>query len=73
MRDEIVDMERDIVTISNRQSGLMEAVPPVFPYICHSQCLPHLAENFYRGTRDNLARKYKWAMEKQIQSSASIE
>lgn len=51
-------MGHGIVIISNRQKGLIEALSLVFPNAHHNYYLWHLVQNYYRVTKDKLARKY---------------
>lgn len=39
MRDAIIDMKHDLVIISNKQKGLVDAIPIVLPNVYHSYCL----------------------------------
>ena len=51
---EIVDNTRDLTITSDRNVGLMEAMPKVFPTVHHSCCLQHLKVNLrdkYSGGR----------------------
>lgn len=65
MWDAIIDMEHDLVVISDRQKGLMNAVPLVLSNVYHSYRLLHLTQNLYRETMDSLAKKHILTMARQ--------
>lgn len=58
MQDATIDMERNVVIISDRQKGLTEAVSCVLTNVHYNYCLLHLVQNFYGMTKDNMAQNY---------------
>lgn len=66
MCEAIIDMDQELVIISNKQKGLMDSVPFVLPNAHYSSCLRHLAQNLYEDASDNLVRKYIWTVAQQF-------
>lgn len=57
MCDAIIDMDQDLVIISDRQKGFTDSVQLLLPNVHHSNYLRHLALNLYGDTRNNLTKK----------------
>ncbi|XP_077237107.1 uncharacterized protein LOC143878749 [Tasmannia lanceolata] len=61
VRENVMSAETNVFTIcSDRQKGLMQAVPIELPNANHSYCMRHLAANFYSVFKDLLLKKLFW-------------
>ncbi|XP_077251924.1 uncharacterized protein LOC143891173 [Tasmannia lanceolata] len=58
-----------IMVYSDRQKGLIKAVPTVLPNSYHSFCMRHLSANFYDKFKDDMLYGYFWAATKALRKS----
>ncbi|XP_077223984.1 uncharacterized protein LOC143857444 [Tasmannia lanceolata] len=58
---------------SDRQKGLMQAVPKVMPIANHSYCMRHLAANLYTDFKDPLLKKLFWSAARALRESVFID
>ncbi|XP_077240353.1 putative protein FAR1-RELATED SEQUENCE 10 [Tasmannia lanceolata] len=61
LKRHILQKQMNVFTIcSDRQNGLLQAVPVVFPNYYHSYCMCHLAANFRSDFKDLLLERLFW-------------
>ncbi|XP_077226259.1 uncharacterized protein LOC143859432 [Tasmannia lanceolata] len=66
-RRNIMSSENKVITVcSDRQKGLIKAVPTVLPNSYHSFCMRHLSANFYVKFKDDMLYAYFWAAAKAL-------
>ncbi|XP_077226269.1 uncharacterized protein LOC143859446 [Tasmannia lanceolata] len=69
-RRNIMSSENKVIIVcSDRQKGLIKAVPTVLPNSYHSFCMRHLSANFYVKFKDDMLYAYFWGAAKALRES----
>ncbi|XP_077231923.1 uncharacterized protein LOC143865428 [Tasmannia lanceolata] len=69
-KQKVMPSESYVITIySDRQKGLMQAVPEVLSQAHHSYCMRHLTANFYSEFKDVLLKRLFWRAARTLRES----
>ena len=60
MHTQHLTVPENLVFLSDRQKGLLEGVPLIFPGCPHGYCLRHLYENLHKNFKNPALRHLLW-------------